>query len=347
MDQLAEAGVLGVAHGVSSPRSLRWERRAAAPREAWLLTAPRVMPSVVGDLGLGQVEVVAQREHLALAVGQPPQRVEYGRPAGRPRSAAPSAPVADPSRRPLRAACRCDHGAVPQRRAGAVDDRLAQVGQRPVGVAEPPPAAVHRDEGVLHDLLGGALVADAAAPPSRTSERQCAAYSCSSASSASQRTTPRGSRGAASIATAMGHHASCTREAAREVYPRAPTTSRDPRHYSDRMSAPDPDCLFCKIVAGDIPADVVHATDAVVAFRDLAPQAPTHVLRRPARPLRRTPPRWPPEAPRRGRRAGRRRRRGRRRPTGSTATTGWSSTPAPAPGRASSTPTCTCSAGAR
>lgn len=40
----------------------------------------------------------------------------------------------------------------------------------------------------------------------------------------------------------------------------------------------DPDCLFCKIVAGDIPADVVHETDTTVAFRDIEPQAPTHVL---------------------------------------------------------------------
>ena len=40
----------------------------------------------------------------------------------------------------------------------------------------------------------------------------------------------------------------------------------------------DADCLFCKIVAGDVPADVVHTTDTTVAFRDIAPQAPTHVL---------------------------------------------------------------------
>ena len=38
------------------------------------------------------------------------------------------------------------------------------------------------------------------------------------------------------------------------------------------------DCLFCKVVAGDIPADVVHEGDAVIAFRDINPQAPTHVL---------------------------------------------------------------------
>jgi len=38
------------------------------------------------------------------------------------------------------------------------------------------------------------------------------------------------------------------------------------------------DCLFCKIVAGDIPADIVYESDTAVAFRDLNPQAPTHVL---------------------------------------------------------------------
>ncbi len=37
-------------------------------------------------------------------------------------------------------------------------------------------------------------------------------------------------------------------------------------------------CLFCKIVAGDIPATLVHEDDRVVAFRDVQPQAPTHVL---------------------------------------------------------------------
>lgn len=38
------------------------------------------------------------------------------------------------------------------------------------------------------------------------------------------------------------------------------------------------DCLFCRIVAGEIPAEVVHSTDTTLAFRDVAPQAPTHVL---------------------------------------------------------------------
>ena len=40
----------------------------------------------------------------------------------------------------------------------------------------------------------------------------------------------------------------------------------------------DADCLFCRIVTGEVPADIVHETDTTVAFRDLQPQAPTHVL---------------------------------------------------------------------
>jgi len=39
-----------------------------------------------------------------------------------------------------------------------------------------------------------------------------------------------------------------------------------------------PDCLFCKIVAGEIPATVVRETETTVAFRDIDPKAPTHVL---------------------------------------------------------------------
>ena len=38
------------------------------------------------------------------------------------------------------------------------------------------------------------------------------------------------------------------------------------------------DCLFCKIAAGEIPATVVYDNDQVLAFEDLNPQAPTHVL---------------------------------------------------------------------
>jgi histidine triad (HIT) family protein len=38
------------------------------------------------------------------------------------------------------------------------------------------------------------------------------------------------------------------------------------------------DCLFCKIVAGEIPAEIVHTTERTVAFRDINPKAPLHVL---------------------------------------------------------------------
>lgn len=38
------------------------------------------------------------------------------------------------------------------------------------------------------------------------------------------------------------------------------------------------DCLFCKIVAGTIPGDIVHQDARTVAFRDINPQAPLHVL---------------------------------------------------------------------
>ena len=38
------------------------------------------------------------------------------------------------------------------------------------------------------------------------------------------------------------------------------------------------DCLFCKIVAGEIPSTKVYEDEKVLAFRDIAPMAPTHVL---------------------------------------------------------------------
>ena len=38
------------------------------------------------------------------------------------------------------------------------------------------------------------------------------------------------------------------------------------------------DCLFCKIVAGEIPANLIYEDDEVIAFNDINPQAPTHAL---------------------------------------------------------------------
>lgn len=42
--------------------------------------------------------------------------------------------------------------------------------------------------------------------------------------------------------------------------------------------AQDPNCIFCKIVAGEIPAQLVEQGEGYVAFRDINPQAPTHIL---------------------------------------------------------------------
>jgi histidine triad (HIT) family protein len=44
------------------------------------------------------------------------------------------------------------------------------------------------------------------------------------------------------------------------------------------MTDRDPECLFCRIVAGEIPSERVHEDDDVIVFRDINPRAPTHVL---------------------------------------------------------------------
>jgi histidine triad (HIT) family protein len=50
------------------------------------------------------------------------------------------------------------------------------------------------------------------------------------------------------------------------------------RHRVEESVMPDPNCIFCKIAAGEIASEIVHADERVVAFRDTNPQAPTHVL---------------------------------------------------------------------
>ncbi len=44
------------------------------------------------------------------------------------------------------------------------------------------------------------------------------------------------------------------------------------------MTATDPNCLFCKIVAGQLPADRVYEDETLLAFKDIHPQAPFHCL---------------------------------------------------------------------
>ena len=39
-----------------------------------------------------------------------------------------------------------------------------------------------------------------------------------------------------------------------------------------------PDCVFCRIVAGEVPSTQIYEDDLVIAFRDLAPRSPTHIL---------------------------------------------------------------------
>ncbi|MCJ7791402.1 MAG: histidine triad nucleotide-binding protein [Dehalococcoidia bacterium] len=38
------------------------------------------------------------------------------------------------------------------------------------------------------------------------------------------------------------------------------------------------ECIFCRIVAGEVPSDIVYQDEDLLAFRDISPQAPTHVL---------------------------------------------------------------------
>ncbi len=47
---------------------------------------------------------------------------------------------------------------------------------------------------------------------------------------------------------------------------------------TERFSMAQDDCLFCKIVKGEVPAEIVRESERTVAFRDINPQAPTHVL---------------------------------------------------------------------
>ena len=49
------------------------------------------------------------------------------------------------------------------------------------------------------------------------------------------------------------------------------------------VTAADPTCLFCRIVAGEVPARFVHRNQTLIAFHDVNPQAPVHILVVPVR----------------------------------------------------------------
>jgi len=54
----------------------------------------------------------------------------------------------------------------------------------------------------------------------------------------------------------------------------------------DDVAGPPVGCLFCRIADSSVPADLLHADDVVIAFRDIAPRAPTHILLVPRRHIR-------------------------------------------------------------
>jgi histidine triad (HIT) family protein len=54
----------------------------------------------------------------------------------------------------------------------------------------------------------------------------------------------------------------------------------------DDIAGPPVGCLFCRIADGAVPADLLHADESVIAFRDIAPRAPTHILIIPRRHIR-------------------------------------------------------------
>jgi histidine triad (HIT) family protein len=58
----------------------------------------------------------------------------------------------------------------------------------------------------------------------------------------------------------------------------AADTNRRPERRADRFYTRRMSCLFCRIVAGEIPATKVYEDDDLVAFDDINPQAPMHVL---------------------------------------------------------------------
>ena len=47
---------------------------------------------------------------------------------------------------------------------------------------------------------------------------------------------------------------------------------------NDKQNMSETDCLFCRMIAGEIPADFIHQDDRAVVIRDINPQAPTHLL---------------------------------------------------------------------
>ena len=106
------------------------------------------------------------------------------------------------------------------------------------------------------------------------------------------------------------------------------------------------DCLFCRLIAGEIPATIVYQNDHVVAFKDITPQAPTHVLVVPRRHIATLNDLVPGDDALVGEIV--RAAAAIAKESGlATAGIEWSSTATPRPGRRFSTCTCICSAAGR
>ena len=101
------------------------------------------------------------------------------------------------------------------------------------------------------------------------------------------------------------------------------------------------DCLFCRIVAGEIPSDRVHDDDLVIAIRDIAPRAPTHILVIPRAHIASAADLTEADGPLLGRLFAVRRPRSRASRGSPTAATGWSRTSAAGAVRPSTTCTST------
>ena len=154
-------------------------------------------------------------------------------------------------------------------------------------------------------------------------------------------------RGAQALGAARRSCGASRRRSTSRRARRCGARSSERRVGAGRLSAMDSSCLFCRIAAREIPAEIVRESERVVAFRDMNPQAPTHILLIPKehvtsvaeleRPSRRSAHRH--HAGGDAARPGRRHRR--RRAGGSSRT--W----APTPGRRCSTCTSTCSGVAR
>src|SRR5690606_20233936 len=93
----------------------------------------------------------------------------------------------------------------------------------------------------------------------------------SAASSSTWTAAPCRTRSSGAAAWCRSRIAGCRRRGARVRFARS-------SRKEEGEDMPEPSCIFCKIAAGEIESNIVYRDERIVAFRDLNPQAPTHVL---------------------------------------------------------------------